>query len=36
MKGVAEVRPDGVMLGHDGLLVRLPVNSKEIRTQTID
>jgi len=36
LQGVAAVRPEGVMLGHDGLLVRLPVNSKEIDTQTID
>jgi ribonuclease Z len=36
MKGVAKVRPDGTVIGHDGLLIRLPVNSKTIDTQTIN
>ena len=30
MKGVSDVRPDGVKVGHDGLIVRLPGHSSEI------
>ena len=35
MRGVAEVRPHGVVLGYDGLLLTLPAGSKEIETSTI-
>ena len=30
LEGVAAIRPDGVELGHDGLLIRLPAGSKAI------
>lgn len=30
LRGVSDVRPDGVMLGYDGLMIRLPVGSTEI------
>ncbi|HEY0107394.1 MAG TPA: MBL fold metallo-hydrolase [Rhizomicrobium sp.] len=30
LKGVSEIRPDGVKVGHDGLIVRLPGRSGEI------
>ncbi len=30
MRGVSDVRPEGVLLGYDGLQVRLPVGSEEI------
>ena len=32
MRGVADVRPHGVILGYDGLLLTLPAGSKEIET----
>jgi ribonuclease Z len=35
MRGVAEVRPHGVILGYDGLLLTLPADSKDIETSTI-
>jgi ribonuclease Z len=35
MRGVAEVRPDGVMLGYDGLLLTLPEGSKAIETSQV-
>jgi len=34
LRGVSDVRSEGVMLGHDGLMVRLPVGSDD--TQIID
>jgi ribonuclease Z len=36
MRGVADVRPDGTVLGWDGLMVELPVQSKEIRQRAIE
>lgn len=30
LKGVSDVRPDGVRVGHDGMVVRLPGGSREI------
>jgi ribonuclease Z len=30
LRGVSDVRPDGVLLGYDGLLVRLPVGSTQV------
>lgn len=33
--GVSDVRPDGVQLGHDGLLIRLPANSSAIEETTL-
>jgi ribonuclease Z len=35
MRGVADVRPRGVILGYDGLLLTLPAGSKEIETSTV-
>lgn len=35
MRGVNDVRPDGVVLGHDGLIVRLPGHSSEIEQDTL-
>ncbi|MGC2756735.1 MBL fold metallo-hydrolase [Candidatus Binatus sp.] len=35
MRGVADIRPRGVLLGYDGLLLTLPANSKDIETSTI-
>jgi len=34
LRGVSDVRPEGVMLGYDGLMVRLPVGSDD--TQIAD
>ncbi len=34
LRGVAEVR-EGVIVAHDGLLLELPLNSKEVRTSAI-
>lgn len=36
LRGVAEVRPDGVMLAEDGLLIELPTGSDEIVVGAID
>ena len=36
LRGVAEVRPDGVMLAEDGLLIELPTGSNEIVVGAID
>ena len=36
MRGVSDVRPDGAMLGFDGLLIRLPPNSKEIEIDELE
>ncbi len=35
MRGVAEVRPHGVVLGYDGMLLTLPAGSKGIETSTV-
>jgi hypothetical protein len=35
MRGVADVRPRGVILGYDGLLLTLPAGSKEIETSSM-
>ncbi len=35
MRGVAEVRPHGVLIGYDGLLLTLPAGSKDIETSTV-
>jgi ribonuclease Z len=35
MRGVADVRPHGVILGYDGLLLTLPADSKEIETSSL-
>jgi ribonuclease Z len=35
MRGVAAVRPHGVVLGYDGLLLTLPAGSKDIETSTV-
>jgi len=36
MRGVAEVRPHGVALGYDGMLLTLPADSKDIETSTVE
>jgi ribonuclease Z len=36
LRGVSEVRPDGVRLGHDGYIVRLPGNSKTIEEDDLN
>jgi ribonuclease Z len=36
LHGVSDVRPDGVVLGHDGLLVRLPGNSTKIEQSSLE
>jgi ribonuclease Z len=36
MRGVADVRPRGVVLGYDGLLLTLPAGSKDIETSTVN
>jgi ribonuclease Z len=35
MRGVADVRPNGVVLGYDGLLLTLPAGSKDIETSSV-
>ena len=35
MRGVAEVRPRGVVVGYDGMLLTLPAGSKAIETSTV-
>ncbi len=35
MRGVREVRPRGVVIGYDGLLLTLPAGSKAIETSTV-
>ncbi|CAG1009336.1 Ribonuclease BN [Myxococcaceae bacterium] len=35
-RGVSDVRPEGWILGRDGLMVELPVGSDEIRTDWLD
>ncbi len=36
MRGVKEIRPNGVTLGYDGLTVVLPLDSDDIRLENID
>jgi len=36
LRGVSDVRPDGVVLGYDGLLVRLPGHSDNIEQSTLE
>jgi ribonuclease Z len=36
LKGVSDVRPDGVKAGHDGMIVRLPGHSSEIDVGDVD
>jgi len=36
VRGVADVRSSGVELGHDGLLVELPLGSSEVRTRNLE
>jgi ribonuclease Z len=36
MRGVKDVRPKGVTLGHDGLTLTLPIGSSEITQQCLD
>ena len=35
MRGVSDVRPDGVVLGYDGMLLTLPAGSKEIQSSSL-
>ena len=35
LRGVSDVRPDGVVLGHDGLLIRLPQNSGTLEQSSV-
>ncbi len=35
MRGVAEVRPRGIVIGYDGLLLTLPADSKTIETSSV-
>jgi len=35
LEGVAAIRPDGVELGHDGLLIRLPAGSPAVEEATL-
>lgn len=36
LKGVSDVRPDGVKVGHDGMVVRLPGHSDEVEVEDIN
>jgi ribonuclease Z len=36
MRGVAEIRPQGVVLGYDGMLLTMPAGSKGIETTTVN
>ena len=36
MRGVADIRPRGVVLGYDGLLLTLPAASKDIETSNVN
>ncbi|HEX3808441.1 MAG TPA: MBL fold metallo-hydrolase [Rhizomicrobium sp.] len=36
LRGVSDVRPDGVVLGHDGLIVRLPGHSDRIEQDDLN
>ena len=36
LKGVSDVRPDGVKVGHDGLIVRLPPHSSEMNVGDVN
>jgi ribonuclease Z len=36
LRGVDDVRPDGVVLGHDGLIFRLPAGSDAIERDDLD
>jgi ribonuclease Z len=35
-RGVAEIRPHGVVLGYDGMLLTMPAGSKGIETTTVN
>lgn len=35
LSGVSDIRPEGVEIGHDGLLIRLPARSKDIIETTL-
>ncbi|HTQ13332.1 MAG TPA: MBL fold metallo-hydrolase [Rhizomicrobium sp.] len=35
LRGVRDVRPDGVLLGHDGTLIRLPAHSAEMEQSSL-
>jgi ribonuclease Z len=35
MRGVSDVRPHGIVIGYDGLLLTLPADSKAIETSTV-
>ncbi len=35
MRGVANIRPHGTVIGYDGLLLTLPTNSKAIESSTV-
>ena len=35
MRGVSDVRPSGVLIGYDGMLLTLPANSKDIETSSV-
>jgi len=34
-RGVAEVRPDGWMMSHDGTMIELPIGSQEVKTGSL-
>ena len=36
LKGVSDVRPDGVKVGHDGLIVRLPGGTSDVNVEDIN
>jgi len=36
MQGVSDVRPDGVKVGHDGMIVRLPGGSQDINVGDVN
>ncbi len=36
LKGVSDVRPDGVKVGHDGMIVRLPGRSSDIKVDDVN
>ncbi|HEV2170446.1 MAG TPA: hypothetical protein VGR40_05840, partial [Candidatus Binatus sp.] len=36
MRGVSDIRPTGVILGYDGMLLTLPANSKQVETSSVE
>jgi ribonuclease Z len=36
MRGVSDIRPTGVVLGYDGMLLTLPANSKQVESSSVE